>query len=200
MLVTRVKKVRPDRTGKKGMGKNLGQVINEIRAAQPDHQADFFLPAGSQKDLSPLQRPAGPKKSLPIKPIQGGTPQVIGRSQGGSPGPMAKNPDPMTRADSLTNKFQGSGEGRGLCHRRPIDSSLKLGPQIVPPLSLQPGANLQLARQLAFRRNQASPTSLHSENLLVTRKGIVQIDTDTKRESLFQKRASAETIRSTEIP
>lgn len=182
------------------MRENFGQVINEIRAAQPDHQADFFLPAGSQKDMSPLQRPAGPKKILPIKPIQGGTPQVIGRSQGGSPGPMAKNPDPMTRADSLTNKFQGTGEGRGLCHRRPIDSSLKLGPQIVPPLSLQPGTNVQLARQLTAWGNQTSLNGFRPEDALVTGEGVVQIDADTERESLFQNRASAETIRSTEIP
>lgn len=113
---------------------------------------------------------------------------------------MAENPHLMAQAEGPADKLQGSGKSRGLHHRWPVDLSLKLGPQIVPPLSLQPGTNVQLARQLTAWGNQTSLNGFRPEDALVTGEGVVQIDADTERESLFQNRASAETIRSTEIP
>ena len=164
--------------GKGRLAQNLGQIVNEGRAAAKGDAFDLGLFGQFQKNPGAGEADfGGVEETLLFEPEEGGLVEIVALAQERMPGFVADDAGGNSRAAAGHEKLDHSRIRRGFRHARAIDAALHFRPRVLPSGAAQMIAHVGLVDGQIRRRQAALPRHAMKQGV-VTNNRIVKINAD----------------------
>ena len=164
--------------GKGRLGKEFGQILNEMRAAAAGNALDFRLLGQFQKNLGAGQADQGRvEETLLLQPVERRLMEIVALAQKRMPGFVADDAGGNSRAAAGRKKLQHARIRRRFRHAGAIDAALHFRPGLLPADAPQMIAHFRFVDRQIGRRQTAFPRHA-MKHRVVTDHRVVKINPD----------------------